>query len=228
MRTSKVFLALVILAVILGLAASSQAVSTKLYVQGRLTTAAGPYLPAGAYPMIFNIYRYKTDTAPLWSDTFPEIKVGGQGAFAVTLGSKTPLALGILYPDKPGLTTRVSVFAPESRWLEVVVNGEVFGRVKINTSGYAANADTLDGIDSYKFSQTDHKHSLDKLDGMLLDTQIPANITRDMEVMTIVTAAGGPGSGLHADLLDRKHAADLITAVLTPAGSGLSGGGGIR
>ena len=173
MKVSKVLITLVILSCFLGTASSADAVSSKLYLQGRLTNAAGAYLPDGTYPILFNLYKSKTATSPLWFDTFANITVSN-GNFSVTLGSQKAITSGVLYPDKPALPERVSIFAAEGRWLEVVVDGEVFGpRVRINTSGYAANADTLDGLDSTKFIQSGK---------VLLDRQIPPGITRDTEL----------------------------------------------
>ena len=135
MKTAKVFFTLLLLGAILGAASSSYAYSTKLYVQGRLTTAAGTALPNGTYPITFKIYVSETAITPLWYDTFTAVSVSA-GTFSVTLGSQKALTSAVLLPDKPTLPAQVSVCSSDKRWLEVVVEGEVYGpRVKINTCG---------------------------------------------------------------------------------------------
>jgi hypothetical protein len=129
------------------------ATSTEFYIEGRLTTAAGAYLQAGTYSIKFNIYGSDTATTPLWYDIFDSVSVGSGGMFNVTLGSQKALVKLILYPEKPALPNRVSLFGYNTRWLEVMVDGEVFGqRIRIDPSSYAANADALDGADSTKFA----------------------------------------------------------------------------
>ncbi len=56
-------------------------------------------------------------------------------------------------------------------------------------------------------SLTGHPHSgTDITAGVIADARVAATLTRDAEVMPIVLAADGQGSGLNADLLDSLHA----------------------
>ncbi|MFZ2447704.1 MAG: tail fiber domain-containing protein [Syntrophobacteraceae bacterium] len=206
MRRSSALLILSLLSTLFLCSSTSHALSTKLYVQGRLTTSTGAYLPAGTYSATFNIYNSETATTVLWSDTFPTVDVGSSGTFQVTLGSQKSLS-GVLYADKPTPPYRVSVFGSNTKWLEVVVDGEVFGsRVKINPSSYASNADTLDGNDWTFFSPSTHTHTFSNITGVLADTQIPATITRDSE-LTAKLALKAP--------LSHSHTFSNITGVLT-------------
>ena len=134
---------------ILGAAASSEAPSTKLYVEGRLITAAGTPLLDGPYPITFKIYGSQTAATPLWYDAFTAITVTG-GSCSVTLGSQKALPAAILYPDKPTLPAQVSVCNSDKRWLELVVAGTVFGpRVKLNWAMHLTTATTTCSIPLY-------------------------------------------------------------------------------
>jgi hypothetical protein len=62
---------------------------------------------------------------------------------------------------------------------------------------YADNANRLDGQDSTCFRNASNINA-----GRRADARTLAALTRESEVMTIVTANGGAGSGLDADLLD--------------------------
>lgn len=72
-------------------------------------------------------------------------------------------------------------------------------------------------IDGPSYSATPAANAIPQADGtgILADGWIPAAITRDSEVMTIVLANDGPGSGLNADLLDGLSSAAFAAAVHT-------------
>jgi len=211
MNTAKMLAVLLLLVAVLGAASNSEAASTKVYLEGRLLTAAGAPPADGLYPITFNVYRTETGGAPLWFDTIAEVKLTS-GRFAVTLGSKKAFTWEVLWPDKPAAPARVSVFSAEARWLEVVVGAEVYGpRVRIDTSAYAANADRLDGLDSANFSRSTHNHSLAKLTGVLLDTQVPATITRDTE-LTAGLATKADTAHTHDDRYYTKAEVDGLKA----------------
>lgn len=70
-------------------------------------------------------------------------------------------------------------------------------------AGSGLDADVLDGFDSSDFAEADHAHdAADIVSGVLDDARIGATITRDAEILPIVLANDGPGSGLNADLFD--------------------------
>jgi hypothetical protein len=65
------------------------------------------------------------------------------------------------------------------------------------------DADLLDGLNSTAFALAAHTHSgADIISGTVPDARIAATIARDSEVLPIVLAGDGSGSGLDADLLD--------------------------
>lgn len=76
--------------------------------QGRLTDAAGAPL-AGPVDLTFRVFDVAAGGAPLWSESQPGVAVQ-EGVFHVVLGSGTPLPSAL--------------FATDSRWLEIDVNGE--------------------------------------------------------------------------------------------------------
>jgi hypothetical protein len=80
------------------------------------------------------------------------------------------------------------------------VLGELLGD---DGAGSGLDADLLDGLNSTAFALAAHTHSgADIVSGTVADARIAATIARDSEIMTIVLAGDGPGSGLDADLLD--------------------------
>ncbi|MHC1727078.1 MAG: tail fiber domain-containing protein [Syntrophobacteraceae bacterium] len=177
MKRSALF-ALALFSTLFLFATSSYAASTRLFVEGRLTTATGAYLPSGNYSVTFNIYSSETATTPLWSDTFPTQAVGSSGTFKVTLGSQKALPTSLLSPGKPALPYRVSVFTSSARWLDVKVAEEAFGpRIKINPAAYASDADTLDGKDSSFFSPATHRHSVGKQNTAIGEDAFKSNTT---------------------------------------------------
>jgi hypothetical protein len=87
-------------------------------------------------------------------------------------------------------------------------DSEVMTIVKANDgSGSGLDADLLDGQHAAAFAAASHPHSgADITSGIVAEARIDPLITRDSEVMTIVKANDGSGSGLDADLLDGQHA----------------------
>jgi hypothetical protein len=83
-------------------------------------------------------------------------------------------------------------------------DAEVFGIVT-DADGPASglDADLLDGQSSTAFAAAAHTHAGDDIaSGTIAEVRIEAALTRDAEVLGIVTANDGPGSGLDADTLD--------------------------
>jgi hypothetical protein len=70
-------------------------------------------------------------------------------------------------------------------------------------SGSGLDADLLDGLSAAAFAAASHVHSGDDVTtGTVAEARIAAALARDAEVVGIVTAADGSGSGLDGDLLD--------------------------
>lgn len=91
-------------------------------------------------------------------------------------------------------------------------DSEVFGLVTAaDGAGSTLDADLLDGQNSTAFAAASHNHSGANItSGTVAEARIDATITRDSEVMSIVTGADGAGSGLDADLLDGMNSSDFI------------------
>jgi ribose 5-phosphate isomerase RpiB len=70
-------------------------------------------------------------------------------------------------------------------------------------TGSTLDADLFDGLNSTAFASASHSHSGDDItSGTVGEARIAAQLARDNEVVGIVTANDGTGSGLDADLLD--------------------------
>jgi hypothetical protein len=85
--------------------------------------------------------------------------------------------------------------------------------LKVNaTAGKATNlnADKVDGREASSFANVAHAHAGEEItSGTVAELRIDGSIARDAEVMDTVKANDGPGSGLDADTLDGKQAADF-------------------
>jgi hypothetical protein len=167
-------------------AAEVAAVSPILTYQGRLLHPSTGAPQNGTHTFTFSIYNVESGGAPLWI----EIKnvVVSNGLFVTLLGDTTALP--------------ATLFNGQNLWLgsKVGADAEATPRQRLAPVAYAMyadNADRLDGQDSPFFRNASNINA-----GTLADARIPATIARDSEVMSIVTAAGGDGSGLDADLLD--------------------------
>lgn len=97
---------------------------------------------------------------------------------------------------------------------EIVRREKVIGIVTENDGkGSGVDADLLDGRDSESFAGAAHAHGGSEItSGTVADARIAASIARDNEVLAIVKAGDGSGSGIDADLLDSMHASDIIDA----------------
>lgn len=78
-------------------------------------------------------------------------------------------------------------------------------------SGSGVDADLLDGLDSTNFAQSAHGHDGADITGAVNDAVIPDTLTRDAEVIPIVTGGDGSGSGVDADLLDGMDSTDFVS-----------------
>jgi hypothetical protein len=167
--------------------AEMSVVSPLLSYQGRLLDpATGAPKPNGTYTFVFRIYNVASGGSELWVET-KDLNVSN-GLFITLLGDTNPLP--------------TTIFTGQNLWLGIKVgaDNEATPRQRLAPVAYAMyadNADRLDGQDSTYFRNASNINA-----GTLADAHIPAAITRDNEVMTIVKANSGSGSGVDADLLD--------------------------
>jgi len=88
----------------------------------------------------------------------------------------------------------------------------------------AGDADTVDGQHASAFAGSIHQHSgSDITTGTVADARIAASIARDGEVMGIVTANDGAGSGLDADMLDGLQGSSFLNTSNDYGRYGVSG-----
>lgn len=172
------------------------ATTPALNYQGRLLDPVNGQPKAdGAYTFTFRIYNTATGGAPLWTET-KSVSVN-KGLFSTLLGDTTPLD--------------ATIFTGQDLYLGVTIgtDPEAAPRQRLAHVAYAlyaekaGNANLLNGQGATAFAPATHNHSGEQINaGTVADARIDSTITRDNEVMTIVRANSGSGSGLDADTLD--------------------------
>jgi hypothetical protein len=168
-KKSLLAMALVFLVTLVDL--SAWAAPLYLNYQGRLVDRTSGEPIDGTVEMTFGIYDGPNPIANiLWAEIHYGVSVD-DGIYNVHLGSGTTIT-GVFDLD---------LFADDNRWLEVMVNGELLTpRQQCTSVAYslsAADADTLDGLDSSEFAGSSHDHSFGEITGTATDAQIPNNIT---------------------------------------------------
>ncbi len=186
-----------------------------LSYQGRLLDpATGLPKPDGAYAMVFKLYDVQMNGTALWSES-KNVNVA-KGLFSTALGDT--VALNPAHFDGRALGLGVSVGAdPEMTPRQ----GILFTAYGI----YSRNSDLVDNQHASAFAAASHTHSGSAItSGTVLAAWIDGAITRDDEIMPIVTANDGAGSGLDADLVDGLHASTFASVVHTHSAADLTSG----
>lgn len=176
-----------------------------LQYQGRLFDAvSGQPKPDGAYAFSFRIYTTVTGGAPLWTET-KSINVN-KGLFSTLLGDITPLDLALFNGQELYLGITIGTdpeAAPRQRLAHVAYALHAETAATATNANHATNADQLNGQSAAAFAPATHTHSGEQITGgTVADARIDSALTRDTEVMPIVLAGDGSGSGLNADTLD--------------------------
>lgn len=177
--------------------AEAAATTHQINYQGRLVDpVTGAPKANGDYSMTFRIYTAATGGTILWTE-IKDVMVS-RGLFATLLGDTTALD--------------PNVFDGNDRWLGVKVgsDAETSPRMRlafVPYASYALNAGTLGGQNSAFYQNATNINA-----GTLADARVARTLTRDSEVMTIVTGADGAGSGLDADLLDGQDSSAFVSA----------------
>ncbi|RLT36632.1 MAG: hypothetical protein DWI57_14560 [Chloroflexi bacterium] len=183
---------------------STDATTHVLSYQGRLADpTTGAPKADGSYSMTFRIYDAATGGTILWTE-IKDITVS-KGLFSTLLGDTTALA--------------ATIFDGNDRWLGVKVGGdtETTPRMRLAFAPYASyalNAGTLGGQNSAFYRNATNINA-----GTVADARVAATLTRDSEVLGLVTAADGTGSTLDADLLDGQDSAFYRNATNVNAGT---------
>ena len=168
-----------------------------LHYQGRITDpVTGDPLP-GSHTATFCIYDDLVAGTQLWCET-QELEADGDGVIAAVLGSTAALALPF----------------DAAYWLEVEVDGQVLTpRREIASAAYAlfaADSDSLDGLDASSYALTAHTHDVDTIvpdivssisgvsnDGENIELVAGDNVTIDADDVSneiTIAAIGGGGT----------------------------------
>lgn len=176
-----------------------------LQYQGRLLDAvSGQPKPDGAYAFSFRIYNIATGGAPLWTET-KSITVN-KGLFSTLLGDTTALDPALFNGQELYLGVTVGTdpeTAPRQRLAHVAYAFRAETAATAANADHATNADQLNGQSAAAFAPATHAHSGEQItSGTVADARIAGTLTRDTEVIPLVLAGDGSGSGLDADTLD--------------------------
>jgi len=183
----------------------SLAATPLIHYQGRMLDAvSGQPKPDGAYTIAFRLYTVATGGAPLWTET-KSVTVS-KGLFSTLLGDTTmfdptlfngqEFYLGITIGTDPEA-------APRQRIAHVAYAIHAEQATVAGSANNAGNADQLDGQDASAFATASHNHSGDEItSGTVAEPYLDNALTRDDEVLPLVLAGDGSGSGLDADTLD--------------------------
>lgn len=107
-----------------------------IHYQGKLEEADGSQI-FGEHMVTMRLYDAPTGGAKLWEERHDlNFTVEDKGAISLDLGSKTPFAGLVTFTDPVWLS------------IEVDATGELVPRQALTATGYAINADRLDGLDS--------------------------------------------------------------------------------
>ncbi len=163
------------------------ALSSQLTYQGRIVNPSTGAPQTGSLAFSFRLYNVESGGVALWTEN-KDVVVTTNGLFSTVLGDTTPIP--------------ASIFTGQPLWLGIKVNAdpEATPRQRLSPVAYAMyadNADRLDGLDSTALRNADNINA-----GTVNDARLPDQLTRDSEVMGIVTTNDGAGSTVDADLLD--------------------------
>jgi hypothetical protein len=176
--------------------AEGVAITPVISYQGRLLNPTTGAPLNGSHTFVFRLYNVASGGVALWTET-KDLAVAN-GVFSTMLGDATALP--------------PAIFDGQDLWLGIKVgaDAEATPRQRIGAAPYALfshNADNLDGQDSAFFRNAANINA-----GTLADARIPAAVARDGEVLGLVLAGDGAGSGLDADLLDGQESAAFAAA----------------
>ncbi|MFN8446677.1 MAG: hypothetical protein U0175_38145 [Caldilineaceae bacterium] len=186
--------------------------------QARVTDpTTGQPKPNGSYQMVFSLYvNAENGGSPGWTET-KTILING-GMLNTLLGDTAPLPtnlfnstdtlyLGVTFAGNPETTPRQRLAYAS----HAIFSYEAAHAKNADNAGNAGNASKLNGQDASFYAKAAHQHSgNDITSGTVSQEFIDGNITRDDEVMSIVQANGGNGSGINADYLDGYDSTSLV------------------
>lgn len=186
-----------------------------LQYQGRLLDAiSGQPKPDGAYAFTFRIYNTASGGAPLWTEN--KSITANKGLLSTLLGDITPLDLALFTGQELYLGITIGTdpeAAPRQRLAHVAYALHAETAATATDAVHATNADQLGGQSANAFAPATHTHTGEQITtGIVADAHLDSALTRDNEVMAIVRANGGSGSGINADTLDGLDQASFYKA----------------
>nr|MBC8414219.1 hypothetical protein [bacterium] len=176
---------------------ASASIPGSINYQGYLSDGAGNPVSA-TVSITFSLYNVDTAGTFLWTEAQSVAVISG--VFDVTLGNPAnPLPAGLF---------------EDPLWLGINVagDGEMVPRKALASVAFSFKANdayTVGGRTAASLDQADHV--LDTGNPHHITTaQLPADITRDSEIMPIVLLRDGPGSTLDADTIDGLDSSDFF------------------
>lgn len=192
---------------IVTVAGASQIYATALTIDQIDDIAFGDYIPCGAVQLrnddtaVTDITKYQDAHGWFEAPSSPivdaEAAQDAVGAALLATATITPA-----YNDAtPSFSWDVN---PASITAAMLADGAALAEILDDDgAGSLLDADLLDGVQGAGYALAGHLHAGEDItSGTIADARIASTITRDSEVMTIVLAGDGAGSGLDADLLD--------------------------
>lgn len=157
----------------------------------------------------------------LTGDTFDVVEGAGSGLDADTVDGQQATAFAASSHLHSGTHITTGTVADARIASTIARDSEIMPTVLANDGpGSGLDADTIDGESATAFANSSHNHSGSHIiTGTVADARIQSTLARDTEVMPIVLASDGPGSGLNADMLD-GHSTSYFERNLT-IGDGL-------
>ncbi len=177
------------------------------YVGRLLDPATGLPKANGSYVIAFNLYDVANGGAPLWTEV-KSVTVAN-GLFTTLLGDTAPLNL--LQFNGQDLFLGITVgsdpeASPRSRIAHTAY------AIRAESAGVAADSNLLGGQAPGAFAAAGHAHDGNAIvSGVVVEPFIDSALTRDGEVITIVKAQDGAGSGVDADTLDGQNSSAFST-----------------
>ena len=150
----------------------------------------------------------------LTGDTFDVVEGTGSGLDADTIDGLDSTSLASSAHLHAGEDISSGVVA--EGWIDPAVarDNEIIPEILANDGvDSGLDADFLDGMDSDSFATTGHTHSGEQITaGTVAEPRIAPELARDAEILSIVLASDGPGSGLDADYLDGLDASGFAAS----------------
>lgn len=161
----------------------------------------------------------------LVGDTFDVVEGAGSGLDADTVDGQEAADFATTTHGHAGEDITSGTVAVARIHSSVARDSEIMPTVlDADGAGSTLDADTVDGQQASDFASTTHGHAGEDITtGTVADGRVPLSIARVAEVMPIVLANDGPGSGLNADTLDGLGSGSFSPAAHShfSAGNGL-------